>query len=232
MALLLFLLLTSCQSNYSLDSFLGDPRLWDVEHESVKSIPEELVSRINTRIVYYDVVGRSVASLHQKMLEKTACNDQLPHYQRQDSSIACTIILFTPPLPKKTKSAESAVFDPVAHCNERSLSVDLQITIYLPRWQDRSDARDEIQEAWSFFNKAIARHEDGHMNIAIKEFIDYQQRLAWALNNYLWSDDQRCQQRKKIYLHAWDELLQNTRKRTETYDERTAHGVRNGTSFY
>ena len=56
-----------------------------------------------------------------------------------------------------------------AGCILTSAKVTLNITLTYPNWVDKASAPDQDQKMWDLYQKFAKRHEQGHINVALKE---------------------------------------------------------------
>lgn len=54
----------------------------------------------------------------------------------------------------------------------------IDITLKLPNWVDKTSATVQDQKMWDLFQKFVKRHEQGHINIALKAAREFQAELA------------------------------------------------------
>lgn len=66
----------------------------------------------------------------------------------------------------------------VAGCILIKAKVIVNISLTLPEWVNKSAASDQDQKMWDLYLKFIKRHEQGHINIALKEARELQAELA------------------------------------------------------
>ncbi len=57
-------------------------------------------------------------------------------------------------------------------------SATIDITLKLPKWVDKASATVQDQKMWDLYQKFVKRHEQGHINIALKAAREFQAELA------------------------------------------------------
>ncbi|HIJ82661.1 MAG: hypothetical protein HW380_1668 [Magnetococcales bacterium] len=198
-----------------------DPRLKDAEHDP-PVIPEFIGKYLTIKKNTYEIRGRSVVELNEEMQKKSPCKATVFHHD-SEKSIACTQSRFTLALNDANPSQVQGL------CRSESFRLQLRITITLPQWSNTSDGDYGVLNAWDFFHKALTRHEDGHAYIAIRELIDFEQAVDDAFSERPEND---CEDRRQIFSKLWQQAFEKVKKRNQDYDQRTANGINNGTSFY
>jgi predicted secreted Zn-dependent protease len=107
-------------------------------------------------------------------------------------------------------------------CRLRDLSLQLHITIHLPRWRPKGRRPEELGRRWETMLAALTRHEEGHRDNAVWAALGLQRRLS-SLG--LAPDClvlERTAQRERFKMEL------RYAQRDQAYDRRTDHGVRQG----
>ncbi|MBF0147832.1 MAG: DUF922 domain-containing protein [Magnetococcales bacterium] len=198
-----------------------DPRLKDIEHIP-PAIPAPLASFIERKEVSYDIQGRSVAELNEAMQKASPCIASILHHENE-KSVACTQSRFTLAHNDAPPNRVQGL------CRTEQFRLRLRITITLPEWTNALDGHFGVADAWEFFHRALTRHEEGHANIAISEFIKFDQEVTQALAQ---RPDSTCERKQRLFTKVWQRSYRKVKQRNQEYDRRTANGVNNGTSFY
>lgn len=193
----------------------------DREH-TAPIIPDKSRKSIHVKNITYDIRGRSVAELNEEMQKNTPCTTD-PLHHGTEKSVACTQSRFTLAVNDATPDKIEGL------CRSESFRLKLKITTTLPSWTNTTDGDYGVLDAWEFFHKALTRHESGHANIAIRELIDFEQAVDDAFSE---RPEGACEEKQSIFSKLWKQTFEKIKTRNQEYDQRTAHGINNGTSFY
>lgn len=122
------------------------------------------------QIKTYDVFGSNVDEVAVSKRE----NMPTVHGSGDDngkrvSGITNTLFNFTGHLEKTA-----------AGCSITRAKVTINITIILPEWVNKAAASDQDQKMWGLYLTFLKRHEQGHVNIALKAAREFQAELAQA----------------------------------------------------
>lgn len=107
-------------------------------------------------------------------------------------------------------------------CRLRDLSLQLHITIHLPRWRPKGRRPEELGRRWDTMLAALTRHEEGHRDNAIWAALGLHRRLS-SLG--LAPD---CLALERIAQRERFKMELRFAQRDQAYDRRTDHGVRQG----
>jgi predicted secreted Zn-dependent protease len=107
-------------------------------------------------------------------------------------------------------------------CRLRDLSLQLHITIHLPRWRPKGRRPEELGRRWDAMLAALTRHEEGHRDNAIWAALGLHRRLSSLGLAPDCLALERIAQRERFKME-----LRYT-QRDQAYDRRTNHGVRQG----
>jgi predicted secreted Zn-dependent protease len=110
-------------------------------------------------------------------------------------------------------------------CRCTSLTTKTTVTITLPRWIPATNPPPALKAAWERYLTALARHEAGHAQFAVTAAAELHRRInALGL-------DPNCENLKKRISSLGRQILADQRKLEKEYDERTAHGAKEGVSL-
>lgn len=107
-------------------------------------------------------------------------------------------------------------------CRLRDLSLQLHITIHLPRWRPKGRRPEELGRRWDTMLAALTRHEEGHRDNAVWAALGLHRRLS-SLG--LAPD---CLALERIAQRERFKMELRYAQRDQAYDRRTDHGVRQG----
>lgn len=116
------------------------------------------------------------------------------------------------------------VRDVRGRCAVRSATVTLTSIVTLPEWTPPPKVDGSLVADWARMRKAIATHEQGHRLIAYEGAA----RVRRALEKI---PKQSCAAMPGAAQAAADLVLHDLDLRQQRYDERTAHGVKQGTTW-
>lgn len=173
-------------------------------HSEAPQVSELEVSRKDTT---YPVSGLSAADLRRSM------------YAHAEA---------TWPDPRAVGLTEASI--PIAgRCQEysdggalRDATISLSLVVHLPAWQDSERAPPKLRQSWQRFLRALAAHEEGHVEIAIKHAKQLRAELA-AL-----TPEESCQ----AFMTKFQERAARAQARMDeeqaAYDAKTEHGIKQG----
>ena len=95
----------------------------------------------------------------------------------------------------------------------------IDIMLILPKWVDKVSASDQDQKMWDLYLTFLKRHEQGHINIALKAAREWQAELAQPISA------PSCQGLDDKIKVLYNEIMQTGKEATVNYDQRTNHGL-------
>ena len=108
-------------------------------------------------------------------------------------------------------------------CRADIVTVDLDVTMQLPRWDPPAGVSSELIDTWNRFSKSLREHEDGHHRLAIAAADEVRRRLrARARTHDCGELRARLDERANRVLHEY-------RERQYQYDLDTDYGRARGT---
>lgn len=110
-------------------------------------------------------------------------------------------------------------------CRCSAFTTQMAITITLPRWLLPGNAGQDVKNAWTRYFTTLLRHEDGHVQNALRMAAQMQQSVAVI------GEDRDCDGLKKKIGARIQQIVAEHRKWDKEYDERTHHGMLQGVSF-
>lgn len=119
------------------------------------SLPPEI--ELNENYNYYDLQGSTDDQLRGEVRSKVLRTSFVP---RAVGSAGSNIrVVFE---PEETSSG----------CTYKKLSIPLQVTITLPRWDPPEGTASETKEKWTKFLKVVEDHEKEHRDITLKHAVN------------------------------------------------------------
>ena len=109
-------------------------------------------------------------------------------------------------------------------CVVESVQTRLDVTMTLPRWTPPQAVNASLVRSWKRASAALRKHEEGHVSIARR----YEKTIAKALRLVSAAD---CDALQPALHDLYRELMGEMRAAQRAYDERTQHGIRQGTWF-
>ena len=109
------------------------------------------------------------------------------------------------------------------HCIASNFTVDLTVTMILPRWTPPPGTSSELVALWDQYSTALRFHEDGHHRIAVAAAQEVLQRLRAA------ASDKGCKALENKLKSTADAVLDEYRARQADYDRETDSGRAQGT---
>ena len=108
-------------------------------------------------------------------------------------------------------------------CIAGNFSVDLTVTMILPRWTPPAGASADLVGLWDRYSTALRYHEDGHHRIATAAADEVMRRLQAAARG------EGCKALENKLKTLVDEVLAEYRVRQADYDRETDSGRAQGT---
>jgi len=108
-------------------------------------------------------------------------------------------------------------------CIAGNFSVDLTVTMILPRWTPPAGASADLVGLWDRYSTALRYHEDGHHRIATAAADEVMRRLQAAARG------EGCKALENRLKTLVDEVLVEYRVRQAEYDRETDSGRAQGT---
>ncbi|WP_394695153.1 DUF922 domain-containing protein [Pseudoxanthomonas japonensis] len=106
-------------------------------------------------------------------------------------------------------------------CVLTDVQVDLQGKITLPQWTPEGKVSRGLADEWARYIEALRRHEHGHYMFGVRAAEDIR-----ALSNSLVPSD--CKSMSRRFNSEATRILDKYRLMDRMYDERTAHGEKEG----
>jgi predicted secreted Zn-dependent protease len=129
-----------------------------------------------------------------------------------------------PALTKSDRRASMTYLSDGHTCRIKDVTVSIDVTIILPRWDVPHDASPALVAEWHRFALALERHELGHRAIAVAGA----KQLADALNQL---HGRSCDAVHTAAEYASRDEAAQTRAAQIAYDDSTRHGLAQGTAF-
>jgi predicted secreted Zn-dependent protease len=129
-----------------------------------------------------------------------------------------------PAVTKSDRRASMTYLSDGHVCRIKDVTVSVDVTIILPRWDIPRDASPALVAEWGRFSEALERHEQGHRAIAIAGA----KKLADALNQL---HGRTCDAVHTAAEYASRDEAAETRAAQIAYDDSTRHGLAQGTAF-
>jgi predicted secreted Zn-dependent protease len=154
---------------------------------------------------YYEVRGDDLASLRDSMRRH-------PHESNDDPSSGLTTQHFDTYYELEPQPTG---------CRLKDVSVQVEVNIRLPRWTIKQGATKEARAYWQKMIAGLTLHEKGHRDNAVGAGRELQRRL-----NGLEGND--CKSLKREAERINERVMLRLRFREQLYDERTQHGIKQG----
>lgn len=103
-------------------------------------------------------------------------------------------------------------------CRAGDVTVDLEVTMQLPRWEQPAHASPEVVQIWDRISALIRRHEDGHHHIAIEAAREVRRELGKPVRAA------SCDALKAALDDTANAVLREYRRKQADYDQRTDFG--------
>ncbi|MEO8810642.1 MAG: DUF922 domain-containing protein [Rhodanobacter sp.] len=163
----------------------------------------------DARLVYYDVVGNSAATLRQQLKS----NGPLDHGKRFDAH-ATWHVTWTYTYASTGQG-----------CAFTKLDTSLNGVIELPRWVDPGDAPASLKIKWERFLAALRVHEDGHYahGVAARNEIETLGRSFQIPGS--------CSAMAKTFNDEASAIVDKYAAMDRQYDHDTDHGKSQGATF-
>ncbi len=161
--------------------------------------------RLDDRVQYYDIEGRSESDLLRAMLRGAPLSEGTRYFGLTSTEVRYTF---------RTLTTSTS-------CNLTDVEVELRVLTTLPRWQPPSGTTYDVERKWRSFDRALQIHENGHKQFALEE-ADMIHRALRSLRTPSCStiDDEA----RAITTRIRDTYL----RRHLAYDARTDHGTTQG----
>ena len=106
-----------------------------------------------------------------------------------------------------------------------SSTVQLDIRVKVPKWVDKKNAPPLAQRQWKIYQSNLVRHEQGHVNIAV--------RAAQAIDKYIatYGGASSVEHMRTNIDRNAKLILERFRKYDVNYDKSTRHGMTQGAKF-
>ena len=155
---------------------------------------------------YYSITGSTLGEIRQSLLQSRPWRIQSTVDAMTDWRIEW----------------QSTVTPSNGACRCDSFATKTTITNTLPGWRPPTNAPPALTNAWVRYFKALAEHEAGHAQLALAAAAELHQRIGDL------GEARDCPAMKKKINDLARQVLDDYRKRDKEYDQRTAHGVKQG----
>ncbi len=155
----------------------------------------------NATMVYYDVGGVTAAQLRERL---TARAPRSPDGYPGDAFARWEFRWNWPGYGSSS-------------CSLAKAKVTLRVTVSFPRWTHPKAAPASLAAAWARYSRALARHEQGHVDYAVARY----PAVVRAIKNAT------CRTANAAALRQ----LNLIRKHDAAYDKKTGHGATQGARF-
>ncbi|MDO8676551.1 MAG: DUF922 domain-containing protein [Candidatus Azambacteria bacterium] len=105
-----------------------------------------------------------------------------------------------------------------AGCILTSAKVTLDITLTFPNWVDKVSATGQDQKMWDLYQKFVKRHEQGHINVVLKEARGLQAEFSQV------KSEPSCQELKDKMNALAKQAYKKRAEADDYYDKRTRRG--------
>mgnify|MGYP001598251458 CR=1 FL=1 len=181
--------------------------------ETVNDLPignVELIKKFHFET--YDVFGSNLYEVTAAMNENgpIIIKEKLPTVNMSVKGVAFGHGLINPIWYRKNTAAG---------CTITQANVTINMMLLLPKWADEASAPDQDQKWWDLYLKFLERHEQGHINIALKEAREFQAELAQL------KPAPSCQDNDNNIRVLFVAVEQKGIEDSVNYDKRTNHGT-------
>jgi predicted secreted Zn-dependent protease len=163
--------------------------------------------KLSTTFRYYTITGATGQQLRQQMDQRGPVSDGKRWAGLTEQQYRWEVRYTTAP----------------NRCAVQSVTISVQTTITLPRWEPPPAASPELRQEWIRFINALALHEDGHRQIGLTGIRQLREQ-ARAL-----SPAPACQALSAALEQAAKETSDWIRRENIRYDQETDHGRTQGT---
>jgi predicted secreted Zn-dependent protease len=101
--------------------------------------------------------------------------------------------------------------------NITTASVDVQVTVSMPRWAGASSRPQAEQDEWNRFVEALRSHEQGHIDLA-QQYLEHADTLIEGFD-------------EKTAAQQWQDNLNSLQQASDQYDSSNDHGRNAGTTI-
>jgi predicted secreted Zn-dependent protease len=109
-------------------------------------------------------------------------------------------------------------------CRMRDLAIRVEVEIVLPRLVAGGSLGRDADARWDEMIKALGAHEDGHRDNVVRAAHELGDRLRGL-------EGTDCRKLKREAQRIHDAVVTRMQIRDQRYDERTAHGIRQGSEL-
>ena len=182
--------------------------------ETVSDLPignVELIKKF--RFETYDVFGSNVNEVRDSMFKNgpIAIKEKWPTFNKSSDKL---VALGGGGIGNKWYKKNT-----IDGCIFTRAEETVNIALLLPKWVDKVSASNQDQKMWDLYLKFLKRHEQGHINIVLKEAREWQVELAQL------KSAPSCQELYYKIKTLFAMSRQKLKEATDNYDKRTNHGV-------
>lgn len=182
------------------DETVSDPPIGNVE----------LIKKF--RFETYDVFGSNMSEVRDSMIKNgpATIKEKWPTFNRSSDEIVA--------LGGGVISGKWYRKNTIDGCVFTRAEETVNIILLLPKWADKASASDQDQKMWDLYLEFLKRHEQGHINIALKEARELQVELAQP------KSAPSCQELDDKMNTLFAVSHQKLKEATDNYDNRTNRG--------
>ncbi|PCI79203.1 MAG: hypothetical protein COB20_05315 [SAR86 cluster bacterium] len=110
-------------------------------------------------------------------------------------------------------------------CRVSRMSIELDITFTMPRWENESVADTELQARWNDWYRLLDQHEQGHASFAesgYNDILSEWRRIGTSDN---------CQDIRNQVEQIYNRIRSRVNQQNVDYDRSTRHGQNQGVTF-
>lgn len=126
------------------------------------AVPAAAGNKARVKTTYYTVTGRSAERLEQQL----ALRGPMMHDRRR--ALASAHLKFDPVVRYGREGRR---------CSVQSVRVDVDATLTLPKWRERTRVSGELARYWDSFSSFARKHEETHVRIAEAHAVEMERAI-------------------------------------------------------